>query len=187
LWPVKDFSGWMDIWSCALSTIQKSHRIDFVGRLGVGWNENRKNQVREGMEEENTGRDDYKFGRHFRGNVETQCSAISLESMRLTLVNPSNGGFRAWTSHLLLPSKASRGGSWTSTQSQILCPIVCPACKMCWSNKGAELVGVVNQWLVQVEAQAMRGSLCLTLPGWLGTRGRIAQRSRIESNRTGWK
>lgn len=51
--------------------------------------------MREGMEEENTGRDDCKFGRHFRGNVGTQCSANSLESTRLTLGNPSNGGFRA--------------------------------------------------------------------------------------------
>lgn len=66
-------------------------------------------------------------------------------------------------------------GPGTSTQPHNLLPTtICPACKACWSNDGTEFVGLANPRLIQ------RGSLCLTLPGKSGTRGRRAQRSRIE-------
>lgn len=39
--------------------------------------------------------------------------------MRTTLVKtPSNGGYGALTSHILLPSKTSSGDVWTTTQPQ---------------------------------------------------------------------
>lgn len=64
------------------------------------------------------------------------------------------------------------GGTETSVNN--------PACKMCWGNGGGELKGVVNLWLVKFETLAMRGSLYLILPDWLGTRGLIVQRPRTK-------
>jgi hypothetical protein len=45
---------------------------------------------------------------------------------------------------------------------------------------GTELVGVANQWQIQLEANTVRGSLSLILSGWLETKGRTAQGPRIE-------
>lgn len=48
-------------------------------------------------------------------------------------------------------------------------------------NWDAELVGLVSQWPVEIEAHIMRRSPCLTLPRCLETIGRTAKRSRIEN------
>jgi hypothetical protein len=34
--------------------------------------------------------------------------------------------------------------------------IVCPACKICYSNGGTQLVEITNQWLILLEALFMR-------------------------------
>jgi hypothetical protein len=56
---------------------------------------------------------------------------------------------------------------------------------MSWGNGGTEFVGVADQSLVQIEADSRRENLCLTLRGWAGTRGWIAQKPRIEPDVTG--
>jgi hypothetical protein len=58
---------------------------------------------------------------------------------------------------------------------------------MCSGNYDSELVRVAKEWLVQLEAHAMRWNQCLTLSGWPGTRGWIGQRPRVEPNRAGQK
>jgi hypothetical protein len=70
----------------------------------------------------------------------------------------------------------SSGEFWT-TNLQFVWPTRCAR------GKGrTEIVGVANQCLIQLETQATRGSICLTLSGESGTRGWIAQRPRIDSN-----
>ena len=55
------------------------------------------------------------------------------------------------------------------------------------SKSRAEIVGVANQWLVQLEILAMRGVPPLILPRRAGTRSWIAQRPRIVPNTNGEK
>lgn len=43
-------------------------------------------------------------------------------------------------------------------------PKICPTSKTCWGNGDTELKRMVMQWLVRLEANATRGSPCLTLP-----------------------
>jgi hypothetical protein len=51
---------------------------------------------------------------------------------------------------------------------------------MCLGKGETKLVGVTNHIICQVETHAMRRSPSLTLPGGIGTRGWIFQRTRIE-------
>lgn len=51
-------------------------------------------------------------------------------------------------------------------------------------KNGPEIVGVTNQWMVQLDNHAMRSNLLPTLPGGPEIRCQVAQRSGIESNTT---
>jgi len=55
---------------------------------------------------------------------------------------------------------------------------------MCWNNGCIELVVVVNQWHIQLEAYTMRGRPYLAMPGGLGTRSSMARRPKIELSTT---
>lgn len=57
-----------------------------------------------------------------------------------------------------LVKKASSGGIRTQTQPQNLYSIICLKCKVFWDKEGLELVGVTNQWLVQLKSNAMGGA-----------------------------
>lgn len=53
---------------------------------------------------------------------------------------------------------------------------ICPTYKMCCT----EIVWVINQWLVQLETHALRGSLLMTLPERPGDNNWRAQRCMIK-------
>lgn len=107
--------------------------------------------------------------------LKTQGNGNSQKSLRVT---PSNEGYGAWTS--LYPGNISSGGLETSTQSQNFWSTLFPAYKRCWGKSCAETVGVTNQWLVQLETHAMKGSTSPILPKGPRTRAWIAQRPVIE-------
>lgn len=114
-------------------------------------------------------------------------SGNSQESIRVTLAKtPSIGGHRVWTSQFLYRGKAFSGGIETLAQTQNLQLTICPAYCMCWGKDGAEIVGVANQWLVQLEIRDMRGNPHLLLPRGSEPRGWIVRRPRIDPNRTIW-
>jgi hypothetical protein len=54
--------------------------------------------------------------------------------------------------------------------------------KMCRGKGTTEIMGVANQWFVQLESPAMRASPPIMLPIRLGARGWIAQEHMIEPN-----
>lgn len=68
---------------------------------------------------------------------------------------------RTWTGYLLLSGKTSSEDIGTPSQPQNLWPTICPSYKICWDKGCAEIVGVANQWLFQLETHTMRGSSSL--------------------------
>ena len=153
--------------------IHVSHSLSpwgWIGWVGRGWG----NGIRLGGA--STRRDNCNW------DISGMCNGNCQESTRVILDKiPSSGGHGAWTSYLLKPGKTSNGRTRTPMQPQTLRPTICPTYKMSWGKSGTEVVGMANQWLVQLETHdVMRGSPPLTLPGGAGTWGCIAQRSRIE-------
>jgi hypothetical protein len=98
----------------------------------------------------------------------------------LAMGSPTLGGYEPIISYR--PGKTTSGEIGTPAQPQNLQPIICPAYNMCWDKGGKDIVGVANQWLIQIETHDMRGNPSVTLTAGPDTRGRMAQRPRIEPN-----
>jgi hypothetical protein len=45
---------------------------------------------------------------------------------------------------------------WDTNTISNLWPTICPAYKMCWSKVSADIIGVADQWEVELEIHAMR-------------------------------
>ena len=69
----------------------------------------------------------------------------TLESMKVTLAKaPSNGGYGAWTDHLLWSGKIFQWKDWATNPGTKLSAYTRAAYKMCGNNHGAETEVTAN-------------------------------------------
>jgi hypothetical protein len=69
--------------------------------------------------------------------------------MVVTLAETPSRGGEIWI--LKWPGSTPSGGMRTASYPQNLWPKMCPAYKMCRNKDGAEIEGMANQWLTQIE------------------------------------